>query len=187
MLNSVSEGSSGPICTSTSDHPWIDNDENIFPLSPGRLGSLRSTTLSARNLSSAFPGHLGYLLNLRAIEQGLENLSQVPRRQIVPGREAGQSDLHVHASPYAPWQWLLGLEYAQGASLGRFSGQLSSPLGISFGLMSAVSSLSNRASPATGQPRSRQTPSSNRSMANAACPSGILPSLIPSYATKDAR
>lgn len=105
---------------------------------PGRLGALQSETLTPRGLRLAFPGQSGDVFNLRAIEQGLENVSQVPKRsvsiQIVPGAEVGQSDLQVLATTHAPWQALLGLEYAQGASLGRLSGQAQFAFGDLLGL-----------------------------------------------------
>ena len=109
-----------------------------FLIHPGRLGALHSETVSPRGLRLAFPGQSGKLLNLRDIEQGLENLSQVPNRsvsiQIVPGTALGQSDLQVDLSSHAPWQGLLGFEYAQGASLGRFSGQAQVSVGDFLGL-----------------------------------------------------
>lgn len=67
---------------------------------PGRIRTIRFAGTAPRGgYSSAIPAHSGDILNLRAIEQGLENFKRVPGAQadiqIVPGEQPGESDLLI--------------------------------------------------------------------------------------------
>ncbi|WP_168184715.1 ShlB/FhaC/HecB family hemolysin secretion/activation protein [Oleiagrimonas sp. MCCC 1A03011] len=67
-------------------------------LIPGRVGRIRFASGSVHaDWRSAFPLRPGDLLNLRAIEQGLEQMKRVPsqdvRINIAPGAQPGTSDL----------------------------------------------------------------------------------------------
>ncbi|MGP4131820.1 POTRA domain-containing protein [Pantoea tagorei] len=68
---------------------------------PGYVREAKLTPDSDRHLwlYSAFPAHAGNLLDLRDIEQGLENLQRLPTVQadmsVVPGEQPGESDIQV--------------------------------------------------------------------------------------------
>jgi hemolysin activation/secretion protein len=67
---------------------------------PGRIREIRFADGAPRGgFASALPAGRGEILNLRAIEQGLENFKRVPGTeadiQIVPGTQPGESDLVI--------------------------------------------------------------------------------------------
>jgi hemolysin activation/secretion protein len=69
-------------------------------LVPGRIRAIRFANGQPRGgYVSALPARNGEVLNLRAIEQGLENFKRVPGAQadiqIVPGERPGESDLVI--------------------------------------------------------------------------------------------
>ncbi|MFK3774468.1 ShlB/FhaC/HecB family hemolysin secretion/activation protein [Pseudomonas sp. NPDC089406] len=77
----------------------------------GRLEKLQpedGSGLSPRELHMAFPGREGELLNLREVEQLLEQLNRLPSNQaqmeLVPGQAVGGSDVRVKNTPQAPWR-----------------------------------------------------------------------------------
>jgi len=72
-------------------------------LVPGRIRTIRfADPISRASYASALPARGGDLLNLRSIEQGLENFKRVPGTeadvQIVPGVQPGESDLVIKLS-----------------------------------------------------------------------------------------
>lgn len=99
---------------------------------PGVLRDVRWRPDSAgpASLLSALPTPRGALLQLRDIEQGLENLKRVPTAdadiQIVPaegeGAEPGQSDLLVSYRQARPWRASLALDNGGTRSTGRLQG-----------------------------------------------------------------
>ena len=107
----------------------------------GKLGQLTRTTQSAQgvSLSSAFPLHAGSLLDLRALEQGLENLQRLPTVQanmeIVPTERPGQSDVIVTWQQSRKWRLGLSLDDSGTRSTGRYQGgttlYLDNPLTLS--------------------------------------------------------
>jgi hemolysin activation/secretion protein len=60
------------------------------------------------NLSTTFPGHSGDLLDLRAIEQGLENIQRIPGADanviLRPGDQAGGTDIEIHRTQPSFWR-----------------------------------------------------------------------------------
>lgn len=64
-------------------------------------------------IDAAFPGERGDLLNLRDLEQGLENIngpkSASGRFQLIPGEEPGGSFVQVHVEDKRPWHFDLSL------------------------------------------------------------------------------
>jgi len=77
----------------------------------GRLEKIQATPdseLSARELAMSFPGREGELLNLRDIEQMVDQLNRLPSNQVqmelIPGQAAGGSDVRVKNSPHKPWR-----------------------------------------------------------------------------------
>jgi hemolysin activation/secretion protein len=81
-------------------------------IQPGTIGDVRLTDDSDKyvNLHTTFPGSQGDLLDLRAIEQGLENMQRIPdvvaNISLHPGNNAGESDLEITRKQ--PSFWRLG-------------------------------------------------------------------------------
>jgi hemolysin activation/secretion protein len=87
----------------------------------GRLEGLDSSTLASdRELAMSFPGKTGEVLDLRELEQLVENLNRLPSRfaklELVPGEQVGGSRVQLQGERSKPWR----------ASLSRHNdGQLS--------------------------------------------------------------
>lgn len=99
----------------------------------GLLEGLDSSELaSERELAMAFPGQTGRILNLRELEQLLDQLGRLPSRQaqleLLPGEEVGGSRVRLQGQRSKPWrvslarhndgerstgeqQWGLGLDW----------------------------------------------------------------------------
>nr|WP_211186037.1 ShlB/FhaC/HecB family hemolysin secretion/activation protein [Brenneria salicis] len=79
-------------------------------------------------LYSALPARAGGLLDLRDIEQGLENLQRVPTAQadmqLVPGENPGESDVVVSYKQARHWRIGASLDDAGTRSTGRYQGGL---------------------------------------------------------------
>lgn len=82
---------------------------------------------------------LGEALNLRDVEQSLENLRRLPGAaasiEISPGSAPGESELHIHLQPVRPVRWNLNLDDAGARSTGRLQASTAlhwdNPLGLS--------------------------------------------------------
>jgi len=77
----------------------------------GRLEGLKGAEgsgLSERELAMAFPGKPGELLNLRDIEQMVDQLNRLPSNQaqmeLTPGQNIGGSQVLVKNTPQKPWR-----------------------------------------------------------------------------------
>lgn len=97
-------------------------------LVPGRVGKVRfvdGTSLRA-NAWNALPLAQGDILNLRAIEQGLENFKRVPTAdasiQIVPGAKPGESDIVIHWKQSFPFRLSLFADDSGSKETGRYQG-----------------------------------------------------------------
>ena len=108
----------------------------------GKLEALRSaegSTVTDRELAMAFPGKVGEALNLREIEQLVDQLNRLPSKQaqmeLTPGKQIGGSDVVVKNTAQKPWraslsrnndgqkstgeqQWGAGLEWDSPLGLG---------------------------------------------------------------------
>lgn len=76
---------------------------------PGRVGVYRYLEREGDSrLFSAFPGRSGDLLNLRDLEQGLENLNRTPSQEskfkLYPGKAPGVSDVVVELAEKPRWR-----------------------------------------------------------------------------------
>lgn len=83
----------------------------IIQVVEGRLESLKAAPgsgLSPRELAMGFPGREGELLNLREIEQLLEQLNRLPsnrtRMELAPGQAIGGSQVLVKNDRQKPWR-----------------------------------------------------------------------------------
>ncbi|CAM3239947.1 ShlB family hemolysin secretion/activation protein [Pseudomonas floridensis] len=77
----------------------------------GKLEKLRSATdsgLSDRELAMTFPGREGEMVNLREIEQMVDQLNRLPSNQaqmeLTPGQAVGGSDVVVKNTAQKPWR-----------------------------------------------------------------------------------
>lgn len=97
-------------------------------LQPGRIGDIRfKNAVSWRGrLWNAIPTSHGDILDLRDIEQGLENLRRLPSVtasiDILPGNEDGTSDLQVSWQEARPVRLYLGIDDSGSKSTGRYLG-----------------------------------------------------------------
>jgi hemolysin activation/secretion protein len=98
-------------------------------LTPGTLHAIRiNGTAPASLWKSAFPMKPGDLLNLRDIEQGLEQMKRVPSQDvdinIVPGEAPGESDLVLSVKQTKSWRIQLSLDDSGSSATGRLQGAL---------------------------------------------------------------
>ncbi len=98
---------------------------------PGRLGEIKFTPDSSRFTSrwNAFPMNSGDILNLRDIEQALENLKRVPSAdadiQITPSQNTaapGVSDIQVSYRQKFPLRLSIGVDDSGLNSTGKYQG-----------------------------------------------------------------
>lgn len=107
---------------------------------PGQVGTIRTEPQDARILLGAvLPLAPGDPLDLRVLEQAVENLRRLPtveaRILMHPGNAPGVSDLEVHWSQDKPWRLVLGADNSGSRETGRYQGSttlaLDNPLAIS--------------------------------------------------------
>ncbi len=75
----------------------------------GRLEGLDSSALASdRELAMSFPGKTGEVLDLRELEQLVENLNRLPSRfaklELVPGEQVGGSRVQLQGERSKPWR-----------------------------------------------------------------------------------
>ncbi|MDK9583692.1 ShlB/FhaC/HecB family hemolysin secretion/activation protein [Lelliottia wanjuensis] len=96
-------------------------------------GKIRHVVLTPQSdhyvtLYTAFPAHDGHLLDLRDIEQGLENLQRVPTvrasMEMVPGENPGESDIALSWQQKRLWRVGVSLDDSGSRSTGRYQGGL---------------------------------------------------------------
>jgi hemolysin activation/secretion protein len=72
------------------------------------LKGAKDSQLSDRELTMAFPGKTGELVNLREIEQLVDQLNRLPSNQaqmeLAPGKNVGGSEVLVKNTPQKPWR-----------------------------------------------------------------------------------
>ncbi len=107
-------------------------------LQPGRIGDIRfEEPVSWRGrLWNAIPSSRGDILNLRDIEQGLENFRRVPSAnadiKIMPGAQETTSNLQVNWHERRPLRLSLGLDDSGSKSTGRYLGSATLALDAPF-------------------------------------------------------
>ncbi|MEE5078175.1 ShlB/FhaC/HecB family hemolysin secretion/activation protein [Pseudomonas alliivorans] len=73
-----------------------------------KLHGAADSGLSARELAMTFPGQEGTMVNLREIEQMVDQLNRLPSNQaqmeLTPGEAVGGSDVVVKNTPQKPWR-----------------------------------------------------------------------------------
>ncbi|RXZ36331.1 ShlB/FhaC/HecB family hemolysin secretion/activation protein [Oxalobacteraceae bacterium CAVE-383] len=101
---------------------------------------------------NAFPAKAGDLLNLRDLEQGLEQMKRIPSQdvdmQIVPGDAPGQSDIVIGIRRAKPWKLFVNLDDSGAKGTGQWQSGLSfaldNPLGLSDMLNIGISTDADR-------------------------------------------
>ncbi|TWC41257.1 hemolysin activation/secretion protein [Pseudomonas sp. SJZ079] len=105
----------------------------------GQLEGLDSSALaSERELAMSFPGQAGSVLNLRELEQLVEQLNRLPSRQaqleLIPGEQVGGSRVQLQGQRSKPWRVSLARHNDGQASTGEQQWGLGldwdSPLGL---------------------------------------------------------
>jgi len=96
----------------------------------GKLQQIRLEGVPARTLKMTFPGLEGKILNLRDIEQGMEQLNRVRKTpveiEILPGDQQGYSVVNLTATPEFPLAGSVSFDNSGQKSTG--TGQLSGAL-----------------------------------------------------------
>jgi hemolysin activation/secretion protein len=118
-------------------------------LVPGRIAAIRTTPDSSSTLlgnsallATAIPARPGDLLNLRDIEQGLENLKRAPTAEAdiqiepstTPNARPGDSDLVVKYVQAKKWRVTLSLDDSGTEATGRYQSGATLSLDNPFGL-----------------------------------------------------
>jgi len=107
-------------------------------LQPGRVGYVRfeEPTSWRGRLWNAIPTSSGDILNLRDVEQGLENFRRAPSAtadiKIIPGKYDATSDLLVSWKEARPVRLSLGLDDSGSKSTGRYLGSATLALDAPF-------------------------------------------------------
>lgn len=112
----------------------------VLTLIAGNIRHVRLSPDSNRyvTLYTAFPPHDGNLLDLRDIEQGLENLQRLPTVQasmeIVPGEQPGESDIVLNRRQSRFWRVGMSVDNSGTRSTGRYLGGMTLSLDNPFSL-----------------------------------------------------
>ncbi len=89
----------------------------------GRLEAIRLEGETPRMLKMAFPGRVGGILNLRDIEQGMEQINRLRTEpvqiEILPGTQAGYSIVNLTATPEFPLSASVSLDNSGQKSTGE--------------------------------------------------------------------
>lgn len=107
---------------------------------PGYVRQVKLTPDSDHHITlySTFPAHEGKLLDLRDIEQGLENLQRLPtvraNMEIIPGEQPGESDIALSWKQERMWRIGASLDDSGTRSTGRYQGGLTLSLDNPFSL-----------------------------------------------------
>ncbi|MBH3414300.1 ShlB/FhaC/HecB family hemolysin secretion/activation protein [Pseudomonas putida] len=107
----------------------------------GRVEGLRpekDSGLSARELAMAFPGDVGQRLNLREIEQMVDQLNRLPsnkaQMELTPGKAVGGSEVLVRNTSQKPWRASLSRnnegQRSTGEQMANVGLEWDSPLGL---------------------------------------------------------
>jgi len=120
------------LVTTRAGLPAQDLSDGVLRIgvAPGTIGDVRGPSARAlRAWTMAFPQHKGEILNLRAVEQGLEQVRRVPRNavkiDIDQSQTAGPSDLILTFEPARRISGTVGLNNFSGRSVGRWQGSAS--------------------------------------------------------------
>ncbi|WP_334319362.1 ShlB/FhaC/HecB family hemolysin secretion/activation protein [Termitidicoccus mucosus] len=98
----------------------------VAPGTVGKIGFAPGDAGRGGTWRNAFPARAGGLLNLRDIEQGLEQMKRVPSQDVTmelkPGARPGQSDVLVTRKNRFPLRGHLGIDNGGDQNTGRWQG-----------------------------------------------------------------
>lgn len=106
----------------------LSSGELQLRIVPGTVREVRLTPSSSSRVSlySAMPAHPGNLLDVRDIEQGLENLQRLPtvtaRMALHPGEAPGESDIVIERTQSRFWRVGAWVDDTGTESTGRYQG-----------------------------------------------------------------
>ncbi len=108
-------------------------------LVPGIIRKIHFTNPDTRaNWYTAFPTRPGNILNLRDLEQGLEQIKRVPSQdadmQISPGENPGESDVNITMKSSNPFRMTFSLDDSGSKSTGKIQASTSLSFDNLFGL-----------------------------------------------------
>jgi hemolysin activation/secretion protein len=111
----------------------LSNGSLAFTIVPGTIHELRFADASLRGTwRTAFPARAGDLLNLRDLEQGLDQIkrptSQDATMQIVPAQTPGESDVVISVNRAKPWTMVASVDDSGQRATGKLQGNVT--LGI---------------------------------------------------------
>lgn len=137
MLNLVSRGY-------TTTRIGIELNQNLasgtlkFTLLPGYLQTFRFAEGASANVKTTFPVKPGEILNLRDLEQGLEQMQRVSSfevvMQLVPGTSPGATDVELKLKRNKPWRVALTFDDSGVTSTGKLQAGANLSLDDPFGL-----------------------------------------------------
>ena len=115
-----------------------------FALIPGVIRHLKFADEATRGTwKTAFPSRDSNVLQLRDLEQGLEQMKRVPNQdatmQIVPGASPGESDVVVTVTRTKPWSLVVSADNSGTDATGRYIGNVSLGLYDLLGLNDVLS------------------------------------------------
>jgi hemolysin activation/secretion protein len=117
----------------------LSNGSLALALVPGVLRQIRFADPNTRGTwKTAFPTRDGDLLNLRDLEQGLEQMKRVPSQdvdmKIEPANEPGESDVVLNMTRTKQWTFIASVDNSGTSSTGKWQGNISlgidNPLGL---------------------------------------------------------
>jgi hemolysin activation/secretion protein len=117
----------------------LSSGELKLVLVPGIIRAIRIADPNQTDQwKTAFPMRPGDLLNLRDIEQGLEQMKRVPSQDasinIVPGETTGESDIVLTVKRNKPWKVTISADDSGATTTGQLQGSVNfsydNPLGL---------------------------------------------------------
>lgn len=102
----------------------LSSQRLVLTLVPGLIRAMRfSAESDSASWNNAFPTGPGQLLNLRDLEQGLEQMKRVPTQdvsmEIVPGDLPGESDVVINVKRVTPWKITFALDDSGAKGTGK--------------------------------------------------------------------
>lgn len=115
-----------------------------FALIPGTIRHLKfADEKTPGTWKTAFPARDGDVLQLRDLEQGLEQMKRVPNQdttmEIVPGTVPGESDVVITAKRTKPWSLIVSADNSGTDETGRYIGNVTLGLYNLLGLNDVLS------------------------------------------------
>ncbi|WP_434133314.1 ShlB/FhaC/HecB family hemolysin secretion/activation protein [Sporomusa sphaeroides] len=106
--------------------PQQDISSGVLTLQivPGTIKDIQlSGSAGSADWRSAFPARPGDILNLRDLEQGLEQMKRVPSQdaelQLLPGDKPGESIVQITVTRTKPWKVILSLDDSGSKATGK--------------------------------------------------------------------